>query len=96
MRNELVTCIIKIGEERGRKSALEKALRTDKNRYIEASRVISYRFFSVGRASQADGTRNGVSRLLLVSDCLTGSSLLPHKVCFASSLEFRSVASSSV
>ena len=49
MRNELVTCIITIGEERGRKSALERALRTDKNRYIEASRVISYRFFSVGR-----------------------------------------------
>ena len=49
MRNELVTCIIKIGEAIGRKSALERALRTDKNRYIEASKVISYRFFSVGR-----------------------------------------------
>ena len=49
MRNELVTCIIKIGEERGRKSALERALRTDKKRYIEAWRVISYRFLSIGR-----------------------------------------------
>ena len=49
MRNQLVTCIIKIGEERGRKSALERALRTDKNRYIEAWRVISYRFLSIGR-----------------------------------------------
>ena len=48
-RNQLVTCVIKIGEERGRKSALARALRTDKNRYIEASRVFSYRFFSVER-----------------------------------------------
>ena len=29
MRNQLFTCIIKIGEESGRKSALERALRTD-------------------------------------------------------------------
>ena len=49
MRNQLVTCFMKIGGERGRKSALARALWTDKNRYIEASRVISYRFFSVGR-----------------------------------------------
>ena len=49
MRDQLFTCSSKIGEENGRKSALERGLRTDKYRYIEASRVTSYRFFSVGR-----------------------------------------------
>ena len=53
MRNELVTCVIKIGEERAQKSALERGLRTDKHRYIEAWRVISYRFLSVGRLLEA-------------------------------------------
>jgi len=49
MRNQLFACIIEIGEERGRKSALERALRIVKYRYIEAPRVISYRVLSVGR-----------------------------------------------
>ena len=49
MRNQLFTCIIKRGEERWLKSSLARSLRTDKYRYIEAARVISYRFLSVGR-----------------------------------------------
>ena len=53
MRNRLFTCIIKIGGERGWKSVLERALRIDKNRHIEAPRVVSYRFLLIGRPLEA-------------------------------------------
>ena len=53
MRNQLLIYIyihiIKRGKERWLKSSLARGLRTDKYRYIEAARVISYRFLSVGR-----------------------------------------------
>ena len=49
MRNQLFTCIIKTGEKRWQKSGLASGLRIDKYRYIEVARVISYRFFTIGR-----------------------------------------------
>ena len=49
MRNQLFTYNIKIGEQRGGKSCSAGALRTEKYRYIEVPRVISYPFLSVGR-----------------------------------------------
>ena len=48
MRNHLSTCIVKIGDVIGPKSGFVRVLRTDKNRYIEAPRVTSYRFLSIG------------------------------------------------
>ena len=53
IRNQLFICSIEIGEESGRKSALERALRIGKNRYIVAPGVVSYRFLSVGRILKA-------------------------------------------
>ena len=49
IRNQLSTCNMKIGEVVGPKSGSAMGQRTDKNRYIEAPRVISYRFLSIRR-----------------------------------------------
>ena len=48
MRNHFFACTIKIGEERGPKSVLDRALWSDKYRYREAPSVISYGFLSLG------------------------------------------------